>query len=182
MRDGRSDSLLDGDVLDPAAPGESSRRSTARPVRPEPDDSFLGDEALDPAPPHRRALPDPPTTDRVARGMAVALIGMGVLHFVAPALFERIVPRVLGHQRRLVHLSGVAEIVSGVLLAIPRTRRTGALLAAGTFIAVWPANWQMALDAGFPPKGALGWGVWARLPLQVPMIGAALRIARRAAR
>ena len=111
--------------------------------------------------------------------MAVALVGMGVLHFVAPGPFEKIVPRVLGHSRRLVHLSGVAEIVSGVLIAVPRTRRTGALLAAATFVAVWPANWKMALDAGYPPKGAVGWGAWARLPLQIPMIGAALRVAGR---
>jgi uncharacterized membrane protein len=118
--------------------------------------------------------------DRVARGMAIGLVGMGVLHFVAPAPFERIVPRVLGRPRTWVYLSGVAEIAAGVLTAVPRTRRTGALLAAATIVAVYPANWQMALDAGWPPRGAPAWAAWLRLPFQVPMVAAALRVSRRA--
>lgn len=112
--------------------------------------------------------------------MAVGLVAIGVLHFVAPAPFERIVPRALGHARLLVYLSGVAEIVSGILVGMPRSRRTGALLAAATMVAVYPANWQMALDAGFPPRGVEGWGAWLRLPFQVPMVWIALRVARRA--
>lgn len=118
--------------------------------------------------------------DRVARGMAIGLVAMGVLHFVAPASFERIVPRALGHARLWVYLSGVAEIVSGVMVGLPRSRRTGALLAAATIVAVYPANWQMALDAGLPPRGVQGWGSWLRLPFQVPMVWIALRVARRA--
>lgn len=132
-----------------------------------------------PAPPST-ADDTPPRGERVARGMALALVAMGVVHFVAPAGFERIVPRVLGHARLLVYVSGAAEIASGVLVAVPRTRRTGALLAAATIVAVYPANWQMAFDAGFPPRHALGWGAWLRLPLQVPMVWVALRVARRA--
>jgi len=182
MRQGPPDSLIDDDVLDPTPHGEASRRSTPRAVRSEPDDSFLSDEALDPAPPHRDAISDPPGVDRLARGMAVALVGMGILHFVAPGPFEKIVPRALGHAKGLVYWSGVAEILSGVLIAVPRTRRTGALLAAATFVAVWPGNWQMALDAGFPPRGAMAWGAWLRLPLQLPMIDGALRVARRSGR
>jgi uncharacterized membrane protein len=142
----------------------------------------LSDEALDPAPPHRDAIADPPGVDRLARGMAVGLVAIGLLHFLTPGFFERIVPRFLGHAKGLVYWSGVAEIVSGILIAVPRTRRTGALLAAGTMVAVWPANWQMALDEGYPPTSAFGWGVWLRLPLQVPMIGAALKVARRSSR
>lgn len=127
------------------------------------------------------AAPTAAAPDRIARGMAVGLVVMGVLHFVAPAPFERIVPRVLGHARMWVYLSGVAEIASGVMVGLPRSRRTGALLAAATIVAVYPANWQMALDAGFPPRGAEGWGAWLRLPFQVPMVWIALRVARRAA-
>jgi uncharacterized membrane protein len=112
--------------------------------------------------------------------MAVGLVAIGIVHFVAPTGFERIVPRALGHARLLVYLSGVAEIVSGLMIAVPRTRRTGALFAAATIVAVYPGNWQMALDAGFPPRDAFSWGAWLRLPLQVPMVWIALRVARRA--
>ncbi len=120
--------------------------------------------------------------DRLARGMAIGLVSIGIVHFLAPEYFERIVPRVLGHARLLVHLSGVVEITSGVLVAVPRTRRTGGLLAAAVIVAVYPANWQMALDAGWPPHDAMGWGAWVRLPFQVPMIWAALKVAQRARR
>lgn len=118
--------------------------------------------------------------ERLARAMALGLVAIGILHFLAPGGFERIVPRALGHARLLVYLSGIAEIVSGVMVAVPRTRRTGALFAAATIIAVYPANWQMALDAGFPPRDAYSWGAWLRLPFQVPMVWLAVTVARRA--
>jgi len=118
--------------------------------------------------------------ERRARILAGALVFMGVLHFVAPAPFERIVPRFLGRPRTWVYLSGVAELASGIPTAVPRTRRTGALLATATIVAVYPANWQMALDSGLPPRDAMGWGAWLRLPLQLPMIRFAYRIAAQA--
>ncbi|HXH58720.1 hypothetical protein [Iamia sp.] len=136
-----------------------------------------------PAPAERPTEEAEPTAsdgERLAPAMAVGLVAIGIVHFVAPTGFERIVPRALGHARLLVYLSGVAEIVSGLMIAVPRTRRTGALFAAATIVAVYPGNWQMALDAGFPPRDAFSWGAWLRLPLQVPMVWIALRVARRA--
>src|SRR5690349_17409927 len=118
--------------------------------------------------------------ERRARLLAGMLVVMGVLHFVAPAPFERIVPRVLGRPRPWVYVSGVAELLSGVLVAVPRTRRTGALLATATIVAVYPANWQMALDAEMPPAEVVGWGAWLRLPLQIPLIRWAWRVSREA--
>lgn len=122
----------------------------------------------------------PAADDPVARKMGVSLIVMGVLHFVAPAPFEKLVPRVLGRPRTWVYVSGVAELAAGILTLVPRTRRTGALLALGTILAVYPANWQMALDAGFPPKTAKAWGAWIRLPMQLPMLRQAWQVAQRA--
>lgn len=118
--------------------------------------------------------------ERRARALAGMLVLMGVLHFVAPAPFERIVPRVLGRPRTWVYLSGVAELAAGILTAVPRTRRTGALIATATIVAVYPANWQMALDAGMPPAEVVGWGAWLRLPLQVPLIRWAWKVAQAA--
>lgn len=103
---------------------------------------------------------------------------MATLHFVATGAFERIVPRVLGRPRLWVYLRGVAELVSGALIAVPRTRRTGAQLATATIVAVYPANWQMALNAGFPPRTAMAWAAWFRLPLQIPLIRWAFRQTR----
>jgi len=106
------------------------------------------------------------------------MVGAGALHFVVPGFYERIVPRWLGSPRAWVYGSGVAEVASGLLVAVPRTRRAGAWLAAATIIAVYPANIQMAVDAGVPRSPA-GWAAWARLPLQVPLFLWAMSHTRR---
>lgn len=127
-------------------------------------------------------LPSPirSADDPAARKMGVSLVVMGVLHFVAPGPFEKIVPRALSRPRTWVYVSGVAELVAGVMTLVPRTRRAGALLGLGTMLAVWPANWQMALDAGFPPRTPKAVGIWLRLPMQLPMLRQAWQVAERA--
>lgn len=110
-------------------------------------------------------------------GLAALLIGAGVLHFAVPQVYERIVPRIFSDRRRVVYLSGVAEIVTGTLVALPRTRRIGAWLSLVLFVAVYPANIQMALDAG-RPHDAFSWVAWLRLPLQFPLFAWAYRHTR----
>ncbi|MEU1755078.1 MauE/DoxX family redox-associated membrane protein [Micromonospora matsumotoense] len=116
------------------------------------------------------------------RGEAVALAGLlalaGVTHFAKPRPYDRIVPRALpGPARRWTYASGVAELVVAVALAHPATRRRGALAAAGLFAAVFPANVQMAADWRRQPplRRAVA---YARVPLQVPLIWWAVRVAR----
>jgi len=111
-------------------------------------------------------------------GLAVLFGVSGVLHFVQPEPFERIVPRQLPRKKELVYASGVAELVCAAGLLHPRTRRTAGLLSAGLLAAVFPANVQMALDLnrkGSPRAKAIG---FARLPLQIPLIRAALKASR----
>ena len=108
-------------------------------------------------------------SDRSRYWLAAFMVGAGVLHFVSPAFFERIVPKWIGHEKAVVAWSGVAEVLCGVLLAVPRTRRLGAWLTVVTLVAVYPANLQMAVDAGRPEQPA-EWVVWLRLPLQFPLI------------
>ncbi|MDP9386983.1 MAG: hypothetical protein M3Q48_03425 [Actinomycetota bacterium] len=110
--------------------------------------------------------------------LAGLLVATGVAHFVAPGFYERIVPRALGHARLLVHASGAAQVASGVLLAVPRTRRVGGWAAAAVLVAVFPANVQMALDGGLPGSDsplASPAAAWLRLPLQVPLVWWAVR-------
>ncbi|TWS18101.1 hypothetical protein FK529_17340 [Tsukamurella asaccharolytica] len=119
-------------------------------------------------------------TDKLARGMAFALAGMGALHFVAPKPFDSIVPPNLPlglTPRRATHLSGVAELATAALLAAPQTRRLGGVAAAALFTAVFPANIHMARQWSDKPL-PLRLGAYARLPLQVPMIASAVKIAR----
>ncbi|MFD4441395.1 hypothetical protein ACFWPK_16645 [Nocardia sp. NPDC058519] len=110
------------------------------------------------------------------------LFVVGTLHFVAPKPFDKIVPPQLpGNPRTYTYGSGVAELGVAAALAVPRTRRLGGWLAAALFIGVFPANIQMTVDVVGNPKApkAFKAGVLARLPLQIPMIVAALRVARR---
>lgn len=109
--------------------------------------------------------------------LAAFLIGAGVMHFLAPSYYERIVPRWAGSPRFHVVWSGVAELLAGTLLMVPGTRRVGAWMALVLLVVVFPANVQMALDAG-RPRDAHTAMVWARLPLQLPMWRAAYRQTR----
>ncbi|MEA2476779.1 MAG: hypothetical protein QOC87_978 [Actinomycetota bacterium] len=99
-------------------------------------------------------------------------IAAGVMHFVAPAWYEAIIPPSMPSPRALVYASGVAEILSGVGVLIPSTRRRASALAVATLIAVYPANLYMAARADkFERKVPGGrWALYARLPLQGALI------------
>lgn len=111
------------------------------------------------------------------------LVGMGVLHFVAPKPFDTIVPAELpGSARLYTHASGVAEVAAGALLIAPKTRKVGALASIALFLGVFPANVNMVrLWSQEPAKPVwMRIGAWARLPLQIPMIAQAYKIYRSA--
>jgi uncharacterized membrane protein len=126
---------------------------------------------------------------RAAKRSRLALAGLmtaaGITHFVAPASYERTVPRWFGDARRVVLVSGAAEIACGALLSARRTGRIGGALTAALLAAVFPANVQMALDAGTEHQAVPGMPVGrfrlvalGRLPLQLPLIGWAVSVAR----
>ena len=70
-------------------------------------------------------------------------IYVGVLHFVDTEWFNPIVPPWLGWPAFWVILSGIFEVVVGIALLIPKTRRNAALASALLLIAVYPANMYM---------------------------------------
>jgi uncharacterized membrane protein len=126
------------------------------------------------------------TGQRARLGLTALMLGAGVTHFVAPGLYEKTVPRWAGDARRVVLVSGVAELVCGALLANRRTAGLGGRLTALLLVAVFPANVQMFLDAGTEHQAAdmpvdrFRLIALARLPLQVPLVIWAARVARRA--
>lgn len=103
------------------------------------------------------------------------MIGVpGVLHFVTPKFFDAVVPRWMpGRARTVTHVSGVVELAGAALVLNPSTRRLGGWWCLATFLAVYPANIQMALDGGLegapPPMGSAA-AAWVRLPFQLPML------------
>ncbi len=122
------------------------------------------------------------TTPRSIAALVALLAGAGVAHLARPQLFDTMVPASLpGAARRWTLGSGVAELVCAALVAGPRTRRPGALAAAALFVGVFPANVSMALRS----ERSSRWArivVWARLPLQVPLVVWALRVRTSAVR
>jgi uncharacterized membrane protein len=114
--------------------------------------------------------------------LAILLVGTGTLHFVSPSGFERIVPHFMGAAPFWVFVSGLAELGCAAALTLRPTRRLGALGAVVLFVAVFPANIQMALDSGGSAHDLFHNPVvaWGRLPLQIPLIAWAVYVARRA--
>ena len=115
---------------------------------------------------------------RTARRTGAALTAMGVLHLVRPGPFERLIPdRLPGTARAWAVGSGYAELATAALLLLPRTRRLGGAAAVALFIGVWPGNVKMAWDRRHEPwqRRVVPLG---RLPLQIPLITSAARIAR----
>jgi uncharacterized membrane protein len=102
----------------------------------------------------------------------------GVMHFVIPRTYESIVPRYLPRGREIVYVSGVAEILGGVGVMHPRTRRVASWWSVATLIAVFPANVDMALnsDRYEVPGGAVA--LWLRLPVQIVFVLWALAAGR----
>jgi uncharacterized membrane protein len=110
--------------------------------------------------------------------MGAMLMGMGTLHFAAPKPFDDTVPAELpGSARFYTYASGVAELATGALLLAPRTRKLGALAAVALFLGVFPANVNLVRLWKDKPL-IMRLGAIARLPLQIPMITAALKIYR----
>ena len=110
--------------------------------------------------------------------LATLLLGSGVAHFLIPKPYDAIVPAELpGSPRLYTYASGVAELVSGALLLSPRTRRLGGLSAVAVLVGVFPANVNMVRLWRDKPL-VMRLGAIARLPLQIPMITAALKVYR----
>ncbi|MGA0322324.1 MAG: DoxX family protein [Ilumatobacteraceae bacterium] len=103
---------------------------------------------------------------RLAVGLGAGIGAAGVMHFVRPEFFDAIVPPWLPPSQRFWTLiSGVAELVVGVMLFVPRWRRSGAIALFVLLVAVYPANLYMTWDWRDRPTGERVVS-WVRLPLQ----------------
>jgi uncharacterized membrane protein len=105
--------------------------------------------------------------------LALAMIAIGLLHFVQPKPFVRIVPKFLPAPLALVYISGFFEIAGGVGLLIPATRVAAAWGLIALYIAVFPANiYMLTHNISLNPKKPIPrWALWARLPFQLVFIG-----------
>ncbi|MFE9851549.1 hypothetical protein ACFYPN_22540 [Streptomyces sp. NPDC005576] len=120
-------------------------------------------------------------THRSAVALAGLLAGAGALHLAAPRPFDSLVPSVLpGSPRTWTYASAGVELALAAGLLAPRTRRAAALGAAAFFVGVLPANVKMAVDWRHRPAPQRGIA-YARVPLQIPLVLWARRVARQGA-
>lgn len=100
---------------------------------------------------------------------ALFFIGAGVNHFVATGFYLRMMPPYVPFHLAMVQVSGVAEIVLGVLLVFPQSAVAAAWGLIALLVAVFPANVQMALHPDTFPEFRPA-ALWWRLPLQAVLI------------
>ncbi len=101
---------------------------------------------------------------------AILFVGAGFNHFLNAPFYLRIMPPYLPRPLLLVYLSGLAEIILGVSLLIPKLTRVAAWGIIALLVAVSPANIHMAVNHGSYPEYSVA-ALWARLPLQLVLIG-----------
>ena len=107
-----------------------------------------------------------------------AFTASGAVHLVRPEVYEPLMPSFVPAHREVILGSGVAELACALGMAVPRTRRLAGWASAALLLGVWPGNLKMALDSNRSFSTSFKVAAWGRVPLQVPMIRAALRAAR----
>jgi uncharacterized membrane protein len=109
--------------------------------------------------------------------LSFLMVTMGVLHFTHAATFVSIMPAWLPLHFLLVYLSGAIEITLGLMLSYAPTQVLAGWGLIALYVAVFPANLNMALHPDLPLAGVPDWlprpsaiGLWVRLPLQAGLI------------
>ena len=130
---------------------------------------------------HNYGIMSPKTLKTVSRYiMSLFYVSVGINHFLNPEWFVKIIPPILlEFDYQLVYLSGVCEVMFGLLILIPKARYYAAWGLILTLAAVFPANIYLAQSK--EAQEAIGAtqeiATW-RLPIQGVLIWIAYYIRR----
>ena len=113
--------------------------------------------------------------------IAAFFVAAGANHFLHPRPYLAMMPDYLPAARALVQVSGLAEILGGLGVLLPPTRRCAAWGLIALLVAVFPANVHVALH-GWPGVNLPTWLLWARLPLQPLFMWGVYRVCLRGGR
>ncbi len=102
--------------------------------------------------------------------IGLLFVATGALHFKNPGAYEAIVPPLLPAHRELVLISGLCEMLGGIGVMLPRTRRPAGWGLIALLIAVFPANIYMAVDTQKFGQLAPAAVLYGRLPLQFALL------------
>ena len=101
--------------------------------------------------------------------LALCFVLAGLNHFLNAAFYLKIMPPYLPWHLPPVYLSGVFEIMLGILLLVPKFSALAAWGLIALLLAVFPANIHMAVNHQLFPEHSVT-TLWARLPLQLLLI------------
>ena len=121
-------------------------------------------------------MPLPRNAKFLVTGFAVS----GVVHLVKPEVFMPLMPSWVPAHREVILGSGVAELALAAGLVATPTRRVAGWASVALLLGVWPGNIKMALDSNRSKSTAFKGAAWGRVPMQLPMIKAAVDAARSA--
>ena len=103
--------------------------------------------------------------------IAAFFIFAGIMHFVQDDSFAKIVPPLLPFPKLIVWVTGIIEIVLGVMIVTPKYRALAGALFAPYLLAVLPANIYMAMyNISLGDMIASPTALWIRVALQFPLI------------
>ena len=103
--------------------------------------------------------------------LAALMVAAGVFHFLRPKGFLRATPSWVPAPLFMVYFTGVCELAGGIGLVVPLTQRAAAWALVVFYVAVFPANVNMAVNKiGFGRAAPPAWLLWGRLPLQGVLI------------
>jgi len=103
--------------------------------------------------------------------LTIFMVVAGANHFVAAGVYVAMMPRALPAATALVYISGAAEILGGLGLILPATRRLAGWGLMALFAAIFPANINMAVHhLSLGGRAVPAWALWARLPLQAVLV------------
>ncbi|HBU47855.1 MAG TPA: hypothetical protein DEB46_06055 [Myxococcales bacterium] len=101
-------------------------------------------------------------------GIALSFVAVGISHFTDPEVFVGIMPTYLPWHLELVYLSGIFEILGGLGLLFPVSRRFAAYGLLALLVAVYPANIHMLVNEVYlEGMRREPWLLWLRMPFQL---------------
>jgi uncharacterized membrane protein len=101
--------------------------------------------------------------------MGLAYIAAGINHFRDPVFYLNIMPPYIPEHALMVQLSGVAEIVLGVMVLFPATRKLAAWGIIAMLIIFMTVHIHMVLNPQLF-KNVSEVFLWLRIPLQFLLI------------
>lgn len=101
---------------------------------------------------------------------ALFFTAAGAYHFVRPEIYLAMMPPWLPAPGAMNAIAGAAEILGGLGLLPPATRRLAGWGLIALLVAVFPANVHVALQGHMTGFGFSPLVLWLRLPFQVVFV------------